>query len=252
MRIIHMSDLHLTRDGSPIWGEYTHAKFLRAIKRIKRTQDIDAIIVSGDISNDGSMESYEFADNMFLQTNIPTYWCLGNHDNLELQRIPYTLKHCKLIDSTRVCGWNVLLLNSVAPDEELSGKNRSRGILNTQTLTWLNEKINNLDEPTIVVLHHPALEIGGWQDKKILKDREAFRKMLESSKNIRIVLSGHVHEFSDIVLNGIRYSTATGLGFAFCSKMRNYELLSNAEGYSAITIEGNEISIDNILLDSRI
>lgn len=246
-----MSDLHLTRDGSPIWGEYTHKKFAMAIKQIKNTQDIDVIIVSGDISDDGSMESYEFADNMFLQTDIPTYWCLGNHDDLELQRMHKFLKHCKLIDNIKICGWIIILLNSVAPDEELLGKNRSRGILSTQTLTRLNEKINNSDAPTIVALHHPALEIGGWQDNKILKDREAFRKMLESSKNVRIVLSGHVHEFSDIELNGIRYSTATGLGFAFSSKMQNYELLRDAEGYSVITIDGNDISIDNTLLDSN-
>ncbi len=251
MKIIHMSDLHLTRDGSPIWGEYTHKNFARAIKQIKRTQDIDAIIVSGDISDDGSMESYEFADKLFSQTDIPTYWCLGNHDNLELQRMPNILKHCKLIDDFKICGWIIILLNSVAPDEELLGKNRSRGILSTQTLTWLDEKINSFDAPTIVVLHHPALEIGGWQDKKILKDRDTFRKMLESSKNVQIVLSGHVHEFSDTTLNGIRYSTATGLGFAFSSEMQNYELLRDAEGYSVITIDKNDVSINNILLDSN-
>ena len=62
MRIIHMSDLHLTQDGSTIWGEDTREKFIIAIDMIKKMQDIDAILVSGDISNDGSFSSYIFAD----------------------------------------------------------------------------------------------------------------------------------------------------------------------------------------------
>ena len=66
MRIIHISDIHLTRDGSSIWGEDTQQKFVKAIDLIKEIQNIDAILVSGDISNDGSLTSYEFADNSYL------------------------------------------------------------------------------------------------------------------------------------------------------------------------------------------
>lgn len=36
MRIIHMSDLHLTQDGSTIWGEDTREKFIIAIDMIKK------------------------------------------------------------------------------------------------------------------------------------------------------------------------------------------------------------------------
>lgn len=71
----------------------------------------------------------------------------------------------------------------------------------------------------LTVLHHPALEIGGWQDLKILKNRDKFREIIESSEYVRIVLAGHIHEFTDRTLNGIRYSTAPGLGFAFSSKL---------------------------------
>ena len=251
MRIIHMSDLHLTRDGLPIWGEDTRQKLECAIELIKKIQNIDVILVSGDISNDGSWESYEFADNVFSQTGIPTYWCLGNHDNLDLLKSTNSLKYCKLSDISELCGWNIILLNSVTKDDDVPGQNRSRGIIDSQTITELYEIVNGIDKPTIVVLHHPALEIGGWQDKKILKNRESFRKILESSKNVRIVLSGHVHEFSDTTLNGIRYSTATGLGFAFSGKTPNYKLSAGSEGFSEITIKGDKIFINNILLGNN-
>ena len=50
MKIIHMSDLHLSADGALVWEEDCRRKFLTAIKQIKMMRNIDAIIVSGDIS----------------------------------------------------------------------------------------------------------------------------------------------------------------------------------------------------------
>ena len=58
MRIIHMSDLHLPADGELLWGEDCRRNFLTAVGQIKEMQDIHAIIVSGDISNDGNIDSY--------------------------------------------------------------------------------------------------------------------------------------------------------------------------------------------------
>jgi Icc protein len=112
----------------------------------------------------------------------------------------------------------------------------------------IKNKIYTLKKPTIVVLHHPALEIGGWQDLKILKNRDKFREIIESSEYVRIVLAGHIHEFTDRTLNGIRYSTAPGLGFAFSSKLSNYEIQHGAEGFNLITINKNKILINKIAL----
>lgn len=248
MRIIHMSDLHLTQDGSTIWGEDTREKFIIAIDMIKKMQDIDAILVSGDISNDGSFSSYIFADRLFSSTNIPTYWSLGNHDNLDLLKNNNLLSYCKLVCEATIYGWQIIILNSIAHDEEQPGKNRSRGVIDIDTMIKIKNQIYTKKKPTIVVLHHPALEIGGWQDLKILKNRDKFREIIESSEYVRIVLAGHIHEFTDRTLNGIRYSTAPGLGFAFSSKLANYEIQHGAEGFSLITINKNKILINKIAL----
>ena len=129
-----MSDLHLTQDGSTIWGEDTREKFIIAIDTIKKMQDIDAILVSGDISNDGSFSSYIFADRLFSSTNIPTYWSLGNHDNLDLLKNNNLLSYCKLVCEATICGWQIIILNSIAHDEEQPGKNRSRGVIDIDTM----------------------------------------------------------------------------------------------------------------------
>ena len=99
MKIIHMSDLHLSADGALVWEEDCRRKFLTAIKQIKMMRDVDAIIVSGDISNDGSLNSYYFADRVFSELSIPTYWCVGNHDNLSVMFTTFKPKFCHFITS---------------------------------------------------------------------------------------------------------------------------------------------------------
>ena len=64
MRIIHMSDLHLTSDKHPIWGVDTYEKFTKALNSIGSIPNIDCIVVSGDIADDGNLLTYQYADDM--------------------------------------------------------------------------------------------------------------------------------------------------------------------------------------------
>ena len=49
MNIIHLSDLHLTSDKSPIWRVNTNAQFIKALEKIRQMSNIDCIIVTGDM-----------------------------------------------------------------------------------------------------------------------------------------------------------------------------------------------------------
>ena len=63
MKLIHLSDIHLMENGQIIWDTDTKSHFDKAIEIIKKSSDIDAIIISGDLSNDGSEWSYRYIDN---------------------------------------------------------------------------------------------------------------------------------------------------------------------------------------------
>ncbi len=57
IRIIHITDTHLTGDGQTIWGADVKANFDSAIAHIKQMKsDIDAIFLTGDLSDDGTMK----------------------------------------------------------------------------------------------------------------------------------------------------------------------------------------------------
>jgi len=246
-----MSDLHLSADGRPVWEENSKRKFLSAIAIIKKMQDIDAIIVSGDISNDGSLASYIFADHVFADLNIPTYWCAGNHDGLDTLYATFKPKFCHIAGQVLINGWRLYFVNSVAIDVDNPSVNRSRGIIPIIARKELDEQLSENPEPAVIILHHPSLEIGGWLDNKILKDRETFRETLSHHENVKLVLSGHVHCFSIKKEKNIIYSTASSIGYAFDPTLPKYEIKHGNEGFSSINLDNNKIIIENILLKTE-
>lgn len=250
MRIIHMSDLHLTKDGHPIWGTDTMEHFNKSIEIIRGMKDVDVIIVTGDISNDGSIWTYQYADIMFASIGIPTFCCPGNHDSLKVMLDDYVPSLYKVLPPACViCGWKIVMLNSVISDDNDLNLNKSRGFLSNDSMSYIKQE---LDEgiPTIIALHHPAQEPGGWLNRKLLDNRNEFNNMISIYDNARLVIYGHTHYFTDVQQGHTRYSSSTSVGFAFDKDLPKFQIADGLEGFSVIEIDNGIINIRNINLKS--
>ena len=224
-----MSDLHLTKGGCPIWETNTMEHFNKSIEIIRGMHNIDAIVVTGDISDDGSEWTYQYADRLFSSLGIPTYCCPGNHDSLKvmLEVLP---------ESCIIRGWNMIMLNSVITDDEVANQNKSRGFL---TKSSINHMIQKLEEghPTIIALHHPPLEPGGWLNRKLLDNRSDFNEIISQYSNVRLVIYGHIHYYTDVKRGHIRYSSSSAVGFAFDKELPKFQIAKGLEGFSIIDID---------------
>ena len=248
MRIIHMSDLHLTKGGCPIWETDTMEHFNRSIDIIRKMKDIDAIIVSGDISDDGSEWTYQYADRLFSSLGIPTYCCPGNHDSLRVMLEEYRPSFYNVLPpSCKIGGWKLLMLNSVIQADENPNQNKARGWLSEESLSYVKQELEER-LPTIIVLHHPPLEPGGWLNRRLLDNRDVFNEIIDSYDNARLVIYGHIHYFTDVQQGHIRYSSSTSVGFAFDKDLPKFQIADGLEGFSLIEIEHNNIIIRNVLL----
>ena len=59
LRILHLSDSHLFGDGALHYGAVdTLAALRRVLARAEGLSALDAVVLSGDLSNDGSAQSY--------------------------------------------------------------------------------------------------------------------------------------------------------------------------------------------------
>ena len=240
MRLIHLSDIHLTANGQQIWGVEPLVRFNRAIEKIRLLDEIDAIVISGDLSDDGNLWAYEYIDKTFAKLGLPTYCCPGNHDDLNIFYQKFHPSFYLRNEVFRLGKWTFIMLNSVVP-------RMSRGYVDTKRLSDMIQSNVN-DGPMAVVVHHPPIEQEGWLNRKLLENREEFNNIIFQNCRVKLVLYGHSHCYTNKCINGIVYSSASSICFAFHPNLPKFKIAHGNEGFSLITLGELNVKVENILI----
>lgn len=82
MRILQLTDLHLSAQNNSQY-DYNFTAVINFIKKRKTELNIDGIIVTGDISHEGQVNSYRFFFDEIESVDLPYSIIPGNHDNHE-------------------------------------------------------------------------------------------------------------------------------------------------------------------------
>ena len=81
MRFIHLTDMHITAEGQPLYGLSPQARLRAAIACINQDfEDIAFVMMTGDLVNRGTVAEYEALRPILGELNAPHYLLLGNHD----------------------------------------------------------------------------------------------------------------------------------------------------------------------------
>lgn len=246
MRIAHISDLHLTENGRIIWDVDTQYHFTRLLDKLTHINGLEAIIITGDISDDGSQCTYEYLDNAIGRLGIPTFCLPGNHDSLSMFYKQYSPRFYSISRKENLLGWKFLFLNSVWPDEHEPCRNKSRGLIPEEDLQFIDRELTD-GMPTCICLHHPPIEPGGWLNRKLLENRMNFNQLLERHANAKCVLFGHIHYYTQIRIGGTLFCSAPSVGFAFDKDLPKFQIADGDEGFSIVELE-NEIKVQRLYL----
>lgn len=204
--------MHLHADRvARLRGVDTHRTLTRVLERAAADpRPAQAVLATGDLSQDETRESYEHFRDLVGQLGLPV-WCLpGNHDapghiDAVLSRPPFA------IGGARVSGnWCVILLNSY-----LAGDHGGR--IATSELEWLEATLGEQRgrHVLIAVHHHPLPLQSRWLDELGLYNAAELLAIVERPAQVRCVLAGHVHQASDILRHGVRYLTTPSTCFQF-------------------------------------
>lgn len=242
IRIVHMSDIHLTENGRVIWETDTFDHFNRAINVVKQIRDVDAIIVTGDLSDDGTLWTYQYIDRIFASVGVATYCIPGNHDSIKTMLYEFKPAFLKFDTSVHIKGWKIILADSVIVEDFDSNKNKSRGYLTEECLYRIESEIEE-GLPTIIAMHHPSQEPGGWLNRKLLENRNEFNAMIGVYPNVRLVLYGHTHNFNEFTQGTIKFVSSSSIGYAFDKDLPKFQIADGHEGFNIIEIENNNITI---------
>lgn len=198
-KLLHITDTHVVAPPSRVSGILDTAGRLEAcvsalVARLERLGEIDALLVTGDLSDDGSPESYALFRELVAPLGLQVLPVPGNHDAREPMREAFS--DIGLFAEKGPLDWSVDLdgLRVVGLDTLVEGEGGGR--LEEGTLAFLRDALKDVpqDHRIIVALHHPPFISGiRFMDGISLENRDAFADCLKASdRDIRVVC-GHLH-----------------------------------------------------------
>ncbi|MBN3762727.1 phosphodiesterase [Burkholderia sp. Ac-20365] len=198
MLIAQISDLHIKRPGALAYRKVDTAAYLtRCVARLNALNPRpDAVIITGDLVDQGEPEQYVHLKALLAPLAIPYYLLVGNHDDRQALRDTFSDRE-ELQAGEEFVQYTVDLgpLHLIALDSMVPGQ--SAGLLCDTRLAWLAEKLEaSKDQPVIVALHHPPFVSGiGHMDALRLEPTSADKlaKLIARYANVERVICGHVH-----------------------------------------------------------
>lgn len=187
--VAQVSDIHV---GS---GDRNEARARRLFAHLADLpRPVDAVVITGDITDHGAAEEYERAQALIKMLPYPVFTCPGNHDERGAyakvllgepgQEPPGPINRVH-----RAAGAVFVLCDSTIPG-------KPGGHLADETLEWLDGVLTDApqDAPVFVCFHHPPVLIHApYLDGMRQTGGERLAAVLGRHRNVAAILAGHAH-----------------------------------------------------------
>ena len=213
IRFAWLSDTHI---GNSTGEE----DLLNSINDINKRNDIDFVIVSGDITESGRTNDFILAKNILEMLKVPYYIIPGNHDTKWSESGGEDFK--KVFGGDKFIfkynGINFIGLHQ-GPILRMAD-----GYFAQEDLRWLKSKIKkiNKSEPIIFITHYPI-------DSSVSNFYEFLN--LVNGKNVKVILVGHGHTNMKLNFSGI-------LGVMGRSNLKGNQV---SNGYNIVDVRNDSI-----------
>lgn len=195
--LAQISDLHIQPLGKLIADRIDTAAYLeRCVARLNAlVPRPDAVIVTGDLVDQGTVEEYERLRALLAPLEMPVYLLMGNHDERGAFRsvfgdARYRSGGAFVQYAVDVGGLRVIALDTNEP-------RTSGGTLCAARRAWLAAELDAArDRDVILAMHHPPFATGiHFMDAARLDpgDTAAFAALVAQHPNVHRVICGHLH-----------------------------------------------------------
>jgi len=243
LKFIHISDTHLIGDEyRSLYGIDPEFRLKKAFQSIDRWhKDASFIVITGDLSNDGSSSSYEKLKAIIRNSTLPVYLILGNHDIRDnFKRFFPQYASYKFVQYSQKTEDRVFLFLDSVVEHSPYGK------LCEERLSWLKNQLDTYKKESIYIfMHHHPISCGLYEMDNVgnFKTKDRFWDLLKKHKNIKHISFGHIHRIMHSCRNNISLHSTRGTAFqvAFRTDCKE-EYLTNEENptYAIIDIDKND------------
>ncbi|MFZ2981943.1 MAG: phosphodiesterase [Sphingobium sp.] len=152
----------------------------------------DMLLATGDLVDRGDIDSYRRLANALSICPFPVYPCMGNHD--DRANFATLFPHIPVVDGfvqyvVPLEGLRLIVIDTLEPD-------RHGGAFCEARAAWLGARLaEDRDTPTIIVMHHPPVEVGiEWMNTDPEEPWVArFAATIAGHDQIQALICGHLH-----------------------------------------------------------
>ncbi|MFJ3262833.1 3',5'-cyclic-AMP phosphodiesterase [Pseudomonas sp. NPDC086581] len=225
--VVQLSDSHLfAQENGRLLGMDTADSLTQVVRLVGEEQPaIDLVLATGDLSQDGSVESYRRFRDITAPIAALTRWFPGNHDEMEPMR--EAAAGTDLLDPVIDLGaWRVILLDSTIPGAV-------PGQMTVEQIQLLERAIQAApDKHLLISFHHHPVSIGSqWMDRIGIYNPERLFAVIDRYPNVRCLLWGHVHQEIDRMRGDVRLLASPSTCVQFTPGSEDFCVDSPAPGY---------------------
>lgn len=243
LSVIQLTDLHLFADQDHIFkGQNPWRNLVAILDQIQQSGWPDLFLLTGDLSQDESEESYQQLYRLMQSTGVSWHWIPGNHDRLDIMQALHP------VDFSVVYGqWQWLLLDSQSgePHGDLSDSQR------LQIEAALKQPLAPYQA---VAIHHQPLLVGPERqggnhhhlmdnspdiagiDSIPLRDNGWLWQTLTCFEQVKTVICGHVHQEHNLQRGRLNLLTTPATSIQFTSDINEFQLADLAPGYRQLEL----------------
>jgi Icc protein len=234
--VLQLTDLHLFAGPEGRFkGVDTRETFGQVLSHVRNHYSRpDLILLTGDLAHDGREDTYRLIAERLAPFDAPAYCVFGNHDRPDQARRVYPLPPVRTEGHTIAGSWLLVLLDSNHDPEP----GAYEGEVGPDELRRLAElAADHPDRHLLIAMHHNLPE---HDDRGVAHEIRNHREVMahfEGLPNLRVVLSGHVHQEFAIVQNGVGYFSTPSTGYQSLSKAGR--VTGEAPGYRWLKLYAN-------------
>lgn len=219
LSILHLSDTHLFGDDSLHYGRVNTADALaHTLEQFSGIGTLDLVVVSGDLSDDGSPRSYERLRSALepwaMARGARIVYSMGNHDDRTAFRRVLGDGHGNQSDAALI--GNVDAVSTIGPWRvvtiDTSVPSAGYGELEGKQLRWLTEVLSSPSlAGTVLIMHHPPVPASTALLQALeLYNPEDLLEIVRGS-DVRVILSGHYHHGATDSFAGVPVIVSSGI-----------------------------------------
>ena len=250
MKLIHLTDTHITLEGEAIQGRDPHEHFAQAIAHINNHHaDAEFAVITGDLTNWGEVEAYQRLKELLSALTMPQRLLIGNHDDrANFREVFKTVAHddygfIQYAEDTGI--GRFLFLDTNEPGTHA-------GHYGPERIDWLTSELERaVGRPVYIFMHHPPMRVQSRPLDMIgLTDEALFRGALEGHRDhIRHIFFGHCHLPLAGSYLGIPFSSLRGTNHQSWVDFDEPELLTSASlppAYGVVFIQQESVICHSI------